>query len=67
MTLKELEEANELKKQIDKFNAAKANNFSVNIDSYTINDSDLRPDTQAKIKNLLLEELEYLKDKFEGL
>lgn len=64
MTETELKEANALKKQIEKFEAAKENNFSIQIDGYSINDADLRPDTQAAIKNILIRELEYLQGEF---
>lgn len=67
MTEKQLKEASELKELIEKFETAKNQNFVINAGNYSIDDSSLRPDTQAKIKQLLIDELEHLKDKFEEM
>lgn len=70
MTEAKLNRAVELKDQIEKFKTAKQNNFQIQIDNWSggnIVDADLRPDTQAQIKQLLIDELEYLQTEFQGM
>ena len=67
MTKEQLKEAIDLSNLIDKFENAKECNFNIQINSYDITDAQLRPSTQSAIKELLLEELDFLKQKFSKL
>jgi len=70
MTDRDLEKAKELQMKIKRFTACKDNNFQIKIENWTdgnIEDKDLRPETQAKMKQLLIGELEFLEKEFEEM
>ena len=67
MVKTELDKANKLVSKIEQFESAKENNFQIKIENWSggnIEDKDLRPETQAKIKQLLIDELNLLEEEF---
>jgi len=70
MTKANLDRANELQAQVEQFKSARQNNFQIKIENWSggnIEDKDLRPETQAQIKQLLIDEAEYLQSEFDKM
>jgi hypothetical protein len=62
-----LKRANEIREKIQKLEAAQSDNFSINIGNWKLQETDISPESAAKIKRILIEEKETLEKEFESL